>query len=152
MSQAQVGGNPPAMEKEARVAEVNAYKTKSGNTRYVLRDADGDEYTTFKESIAREAVAAEGQAARIRFHEQERNGFNNVYLDGVEVLEEPETGDGRPDERADEVAWNTAIEAAPWLLGASEPKAEVPPDEFFERLKPFKDLVADDIKDGEEDD
>jgi hypothetical protein len=26
----------------------------------------------------------------------------------------------------------------------------VPPREFFEKLKPFKELVADDIKDGDE--
>ena len=46
------------MEKEVRVDSVNAYPTKSGNTRFVLRDDDGNEYTTFKEPIAREAVAA----------------------------------------------------------------------------------------------
>ena len=44
------------MEKEVHVARVDAYKTKSGNTRFVLRDDDGDEYTTFKEAIARQAV------------------------------------------------------------------------------------------------
>jgi len=36
-----------------QVAEVKAFKTKSGNARYVLRDADGNEYTTFREEIAR---------------------------------------------------------------------------------------------------
>ena len=52
------------------VAEVKALKTKSGNVRYVLRDGDGNEYTTFREEIARAAVAAEGRRARIEFHEQ----------------------------------------------------------------------------------
>jgi hypothetical protein len=139
------------VEKEARVDEVKAFKTQSGNTRYVLRDADGNEYTTFKEPIARAAVAAEGKRARIKYHEQERNGFTNVYLDRVEVLDEPEHGDGGEDESVEEVAWKAAIDAAPWLVGTSDAKPKVEPDEFFEKLKPFKELVADDIRDGDED-
>ena len=43
------------------VAEVKAFKTQSGNTRFVLRDEGGREYTTFREQIARDAVAAEGR-------------------------------------------------------------------------------------------
>jgi hypothetical protein len=38
------------------------------------------------------------------------------------------------------------VEAAPWLVGESEPQEEVPPDELYEKLKPFKERVADDIK------
>jgi hypothetical protein len=71
-------------EKEVHVDEVKAFKTQSGNTRFVLRADDGTEYTTFKEPIAKQALAAEGKRARIGFHEQERNGFTNVYLDRVE--------------------------------------------------------------------
>jgi hypothetical protein len=137
------------VEKEARVDQVKAFKTQSGNTRYVLRDADGNEYTTFKEPIARDAVAAEGRRARIKYHEQERNGFTNVYLDGVEILDEPNRG--AEDETVEEVAWRAAIDAAPWLVGTSEAKPKVQPDEFFERLKPFKELVAEDIREGDED-
>ena len=85
-------GNMVGMEKDVLVSRVDAYKTKSGNTRFVLRDEDGNEYTTFKEEIARQAVAAEGRRARIEFHEQQRNGFTNVYLDRVEPLEEAEEG------------------------------------------------------------
>ena len=133
-------------EKEVAVERVEATKTRNGNTRFVLRDADGDEYTTFKEPIARQAVAAEGKRARIEFHTQERNGFTNVYLDGVEVLDDAGTATG--DERADEVAWNTAVEAAPWLLGSSEPSERVDAEQLYETLKPFKDLVADDIEDA----
>ncbi len=134
------------MEKEVRVTRVDAYKTKSGNTRFVLRDEDGNEYTTFKEAIAREAVAAEGRRARIEFHEQERNGFTNVYLDGVEILdEEEEHRDG------DEAAWEVAVEAAPWLVGTGEPDKPIPARELFETLKPFQEQVAEDIRrDGEE--
>ena len=47
------------------VAEVKAFKTQSGNTRFVLRDDEGREYTTFREEIARQALAAEGQRARV---------------------------------------------------------------------------------------
>jgi hypothetical protein len=124
------------------VAEVKAFKTQSGNTRFVLRDAEGREYTTFREQIARDAVAAEGRRAHISFHEQQRGNFTNVYLDAVELLEGPaEEGSGA----VEEVAWKTAVDAAPWLLGG-EPEEAVPPEELFERLQPFKERVADDIR------
>jgi hypothetical protein len=126
------------------VAEVKAFKTQSGNTRFVLRDGEGREFTTFREQIAREALAAEGRRARITFHEQQRGNFTNVYLDAVEPLEE--TGGGSDSSEAvEEVAWKTAVEAAPWLLGG-EPEEAVPPDELYERLQPFKERVADDIR------
>jgi len=136
-----------AETRELRVAEVRAHQTRSGNTRFVLVDEDGNEYTTFREPIARKAVEAEGGRARIRFHEEERNGFTNVYLDAVEPLEdeEPEAGDA-VEREVEEAAWDAAIEAAPWLVGG-EPKRKVPADQLFETLKPFKDRVAEDIKD-----
>ena len=135
-------------EATVRVAEVKAFKTQSGNTRFVLRADDGSEYTTFKEPIARQALAAEGRRARIEFHEQERSGFTNVYLDKVEALEEEgaEAGGGR---EAEEVAWKTAIDAAPWLLGEAPPGG-VEANELFGKLQPFKELVAEDIRDDEE--
>jgi hypothetical protein len=138
------------MEKEVHVVEVKAFKTKSGNTRFVLVDSDGKEYTTFREGIAKQALAAEGGRARITCHEEQRNGFTNVYLDGVEPVEEGVSDEADADREAEEVAWRTAVEAAPWLLG-DKPKASVPPKKFFEKLKPFKELVADDIKDGDGD-
>ena len=143
-------GNPYGVpEAEVKVDEVKAFKTQSGNTRFVLRDGDGNEYTTFKEAIARDALAAEGRSARITFHEQERNGFQNVYLDKVEPLDEPEAGGA--DHDTEEVAWKTAIEAAPWLLGKA-PAAGVEADELFEKLQPFKELVAEDIREGADED
>jgi hypothetical protein len=136
-------------ERVVHVAEVKAVKTRSGNTRFVLRAEDGDEYTTFKEEIARQAVAAEGKRARIEFHEQERGGFRNVYLDGVEALSDEAGSPSGDVEHADEVAWTTALGAAPWLLG--DPPADgVAPDELFEKLEPFKQRVAEDLRDDEE--
>jgi hypothetical protein len=133
-------------EREVHVQEVKALKTQSGNTRFVLVADDGSEYTTFKEAIARQAVAAEGRRARIEFHEQERNGFTNVYLDKVEVLDEAENVD--VDEHAEETAWKTAVDAAPWLLGEPQPGG-VDPDEAFEKLQPFKERVAEDIREND---
>jgi hypothetical protein len=135
-----------AETREVRVEEVKALETRSGNTRYVLVDDDGSEYSTFREAIARKAVEAEGGRARIRFHEEERNGFTNVYLDAVEPLEEAEPEDDAVEREVEEAAWDAAIEAAPWLVGG-EPKRKVPADQLFETLKPFKDRVAEDIKD-----
>ena len=136
------------MEKVVRVADVKALKTKSGNTRFVLVDDDGDEYTTFRESIARSALEAEGRRARIEFHEQERNGFTNVYLDKVEALPDAEAPSEDAGDPIDEAAWRTAVEAAPYLLGS---KRKVAAEELFEDLKPFKELVAEDIRDGGDD-
>lgn len=137
-------------EAEVHVARVDAHKTQSGNTRFVLVDGAGREYTTFKEPIARQAVAAEGRRARISFHEQQRGTFTNVYLDAVEVLpDEAESADD--EEHANEVAWRTAIDAAPYILGGDAVEREVPAEEFFEKMKPLKDLVADDIKRDDED-
>ena len=132
------------VEKEVVVTKVDAVQTRNGNTRYVLRDADGNEYTTFKEAIARQALEAEGARALIEYHEQERNGFTNVYLDGVTPLE-PADGEDDRVAHADEVAWNTAVEAAPLLVGDERGVAAV---DLFSKLKPFKDLVADDIERG----
>jgi hypothetical protein len=129
------------------VESVNAFKTQSGNTRFVLKADDGSEYTTFKEPIAKQAVGAEGKRARITYHEQERNGFTNVYLDKVEPFEEEP--DDEVGDRVDEVAWKTAVEAAPWLLGEAPPGG-VDADAAFERLQPFKERVAEDIREDEE--
>ena len=136
------------MEKTARIQEVQTFQTKSGNTRFVARDEDGDEYTTFREEIGRSALAAQGRKARLEYHEEQRNGFRNVYLDSVDPLADDGGGD---DERVDEVAWKTAVDSAPWLLGSTPPEREVSPEELFEKLQPFKELVAEDIKDGDSD-
>jgi hypothetical protein len=138
------------MEKTARIQEVQTFQTKSGNTRFVARDEDGDEYTTFREEIGRSALAAQGRRARLEYHEEQRNGFRNVYLDSVDPL--ADEGGDEGDERVDEVAWKTAVDSAPWLLGSTPPEREVPPEELFEKLQPFKELVAEDIKDGDDSD
>src|SRR5215213_10253682 len=139
------------MEKVVQVDRVETVETRSGNTRFVVRDADGNEYSTFRPGIGQTARAYEGRRARIEYHEEERNGFTNVYLDAIEGAPEAGGGEGH-EEAADEVAWKAAIDAAPWLLGTDHPKREVPPDELFEKLHPFKERVADDIEDGDADD
>jgi hypothetical protein len=135
--------------REVTVERVEEHQTRSGNTRWVLRDSDGNEYTTFKPDIGARAREAEGRRARIEFHETQRGSWTNVYLDAVEVLGEAPDGGSEDDRAVDETAWSTAIEAAPYLLGSDAPEREVPPEELFDKLKPFKDLVADDIDEGE---
>jgi hypothetical protein len=133
-------------ERTVMVDEVKAFKTQSGNTRFVLRADDGEEYSTFKEAIAKQALAAEGRRAHIVYHEQERNGFTNVYLDKVDVVDD--AGGEADAERAEEVAWKTAVDAAPWLLGEA-PAGGIDADEAFEKLQQFKERVADDIRDDD---
>lgn len=141
-------GYTDRMDAEVQVRDVKRVETRSGNTRWVLTDDAGREYTTFRPRIGEEAERHRGRRARIAFHEEERSGFQNVYLDRIEPLPEqapPGAGD------ADEVAWGTAVEAAPWLLGTREPGEEIPPDQLYEKLEPFKQRVAEDIRDGGED-
>jgi hypothetical protein len=135
------------MEAEIFVADVREFETKGGNTRYVVRDSDGDEYTTFREAIGRAALEAKGKRARIEYHEQQRGQYTNVYLDKIEPLP-GEHGDEDTD--PEEAGWRTAVDAAPWLVGDSEAAEEVPPDELFEKLKPFKDRVAEDIREDDD--
>jgi hypothetical protein len=136
------------MEAEIFVADVREFETKGGNTRYVVRDSDGNEYTTFREAIGTGALDTKGKRARIEYHEQQRGQYTNVYLDRIEPL----AGDrGDDDTDPEEAGWRTAVDAAPWLVGDSEDTDEVPPDEMFEKLKPFKDRVAEDIREDDAD-
>jgi hypothetical protein len=129
------------MESVAKIESVRAVETRGGNTRYAVRDSDGNEYTTFREAIGLRAQELSGARVRIHYHEEQRGQYKNVYVDKVEPVEadSPQT-----DTDAQEVAWRTAVEAAPWLVGA--PREEVPPDELYEKLKPFEARVAEDIE------
>jgi hypothetical protein len=49
-------------------------------------------------------------------------------------------------QRANEVVWRTAIDAAPHILSGDAVEREVPPEEFVDKLKPLNDLVAEDIR------
>jgi hypothetical protein len=131
---------------EVRAREVKAFETRGGNTRFVLVDDSGNEYSTFREEIAALLPGVEGKRVRVDYHEQRRGSYSNVYLDGVEVLEEPPAAG----ENADETAWKTAIAAAPYLLKGDAVEREVPAQELYDKLQPFKQLVADDIEDAGE--
>jgi hypothetical protein len=134
------------MEKTVTIADVRTFETRGGSVRYVVRDTDGDEYTTFRERIGQSARALDGRRVRIEYHEEERGQYTNVYLDKVEPAPAEESGGGGGDTDPSEAAWRTAVDAAPWLVGESEPHEEVPPDELYEKLKPFKERVARDIE------
>jgi hypothetical protein len=136
------------MELDTVIRSVEEVETRSGKVRYVVRDDEGREYTTFRPGIGREAGKFEGRRAHITFHEEERNGFHNVYLDAISAAPEAESPPETASTDPDEVAWNTAVEAAPWMLGTSEPEEEIAPEELYEKLEPFKRLVAQDIRDG----
>ena len=135
------------MDATISVESVRTFETRSGSTRYVVADSDGKEYTTFREHIGNAALGLEGKRARIEYHEEKRGNFDNVYLDKIEPApEEPGADDSEPEE----AAWRTAVDAAPWLVGESEPHEAVDPDELFDKLKPFKEKVAEDIREAED--
>jgi hypothetical protein len=133
------------MEAVVTIRDVRTFETSGGNVRYVVRDDDDNEYTTFREAIGEAAKRFEGERARIEYHENQRGRYTNVYLDKIEPAPPGPAGDTDPDE----AAWRTAVEAAPWLVGESEPHEEVPPKELYDKLRPFKDKVAEDIKESE---
>jgi len=139
------------MDADVVIRSVKTDETRNGNTRWTVTDDSGGEYTTFRPAIGQAAEQAEGKRARLSFHEEERNGFRNVYLDGVEILPDPAASpDIATDSDPEEAAWRTAVDAAPWLVGESEPHEAIPPDELYDKLKPFKNRVAEDIKDGDD--
>ena len=47
------------------VRSVERVRTRSGNVRYVVRDADGREFSTFRERIGEEAERFRGQRVHI---------------------------------------------------------------------------------------
>jgi len=136
------------MEAEIQVDSVETSETRNGNTRWVVRDADGREFTTFRPPIGQEAERFRGRRALVEYHEVTRGGFRNVYLDAIRAARG--AASGGQDSDPDEVAWNTAVEAAPWLVGTSEPEQAIDPDELYDKLAPFKQRVADDIR-GDDD-
>jgi hypothetical protein len=137
------------MEAVITIKDVRTFETSGGNVRYVVRDADGNEYTTFREAIGNRATELEGRRVRIEYHEAQRGRYNNVYLDKVEASLGEAEGADRTGTDPEEAAWRTTVEAAPWLVGESEPHAKVPPDELYDTLKPFKEKVAEDIKESD---
>jgi hypothetical protein len=132
------------MEALTTLAEVKTQATRNGNIRFVARDADGHEYTTFREEIGTRAQELEGRSVRLTYHEEKRGQYNNVYLDEIEPVTEARDSCDEPD--VQEAAWRTAVEAAPWLLG--KPEAQVQPEELYEKLKPFEERVAQDIEES----
>ena len=138
-------GKQSVVDAEVLVEDVKTVETRGGNTRYVLRDDSGREYSTFRSEVGERALAFRGRRARIEFHEEQRGRYVNVYLDRVEEPQADAAAGGASD--PEEAAWQTAVEAAPWLIGERAPEEGTSPEELFETLKPFKDLVADDIRD-----
>ena len=59
--------------------EARTFETRGGNVRYVARDSEGKEYTTFREAIGQQAEQLQGRRVRIEYHEEERGRYTNVY-------------------------------------------------------------------------
>jgi hypothetical protein len=139
------------MEAVTTIEDVRTFETRGGNVRFVVRDADGNEYTTFREAIGKKANELKGQRVRIEYHEEQRGEYTNVYLDKVEAAPPEAEGAEHPETDPEEAAWRTAVDAAPWLVGESDPHAKTAPEQLYETLKPFKDKVAEDIKESDGD-
>lgn len=120
------------MRREITAAEVRSVRTQRGSVRWVLKDAEGNEYSTFREAIGERLADLEGKRARIEFHKESRGQYTNVYLDSADPVPEDETapGNGAPsDTDPEEAAWQTAVAAAPWLVGEPKSAARDPGDQ-----------------------
>src|ERR687885_188410 len=62
------------MDAEILVTAVETAQTRSGNTRYVVRDDAGNEYSTFRPQIGEEAGRFEGRRAVAAREEGARGG------------------------------------------------------------------------------
>src|SRR5688500_17154479 len=121
------------MDAVVRIADVDVSETRTGNKRFLVRSDDGREFTTFREQIGAAAQRLLGKRARVEFHEQQRGQYLNVYLDAVEVApDSPVEQAGHDASSADAVAWNTTLEAVPWLVGSAEPEEPIEPEELYE--------------------
>lgn len=127
------------MEVVSTLTDVRSFETRRGAVRYVARDADDNEYTTFREAIGEQAQRLKGSRVRITYHEEQRGEYTNVYLDKLEPVADDERSTD-----AQEAAWRTAVEAAPWLVG--KPGTTVDPEQLYEKLKPFEERVEADIE------
>jgi hypothetical protein len=130
------------MQATVTLADVQAIKARQGSIRYVSRDTDGKEYTTFRTDIGQRAQQLQGSRVRIEFHEEQRGQYTNIYLDEIAEAEPAHPHAARTD--AQEAAWQTAVAAAPWLVG--EAGSTVSPEKLYDTLKPFEERVADDIE------
>lgn len=128
------------MDAVIEIADVSRRETRSGNTRFVVRGDDGRELVTFRPAIGERAEQLVGQRAHIEFHEEERGEYHNVYLDAIDPISETPVAPGD----VDAIAWRITAEAASHIVG-DEPRSG---EELFDALKPFKDRVADDIRNG----
>ena len=73
---------------------MRSFETRRDNQRYVVRDVDGNEYTTFREAIGESASRLSGERVRLEYHEEQRGDYDNVYLDKVEQLPTSATAGG----------------------------------------------------------
>jgi hypothetical protein len=133
--------------------DIRTFEMRRGGTRYLARDAEGQEYTTFRDAIGRRAQELKGSRVRISFHEEQRGGYENVYMDAVEPAPAADAAGGGVagggvatggETDPGEAAWRTAVEAAPWLVG--QPGETVDAETLYEKLKPFEERVQADIE------
>ena len=79
------------MQTEVVLSEVRTVGTRSGNVRYVSKDANGAEYTTFREEIGERAKQLQGRRVRLEYHEERRaggSGDHELEQSGDHELEE----------------------------------------------------------------
>ena len=117
-----------------------AFDTRSGNKRYVLRDGEGKEYTT---SASRSGRGEGLEGSRLGSSSTSQRGqYTNVYLDKVEPAPD---APARPAARGQRAPTRTrpptpSRRGGALAAGELSRNEEVPPEELYEKLRPFKEL------------
>ena len=124
------------------------FETSRGNTRYVVRDGDGNEYTTFREAIGNKAQQLQGRRVRIEYHENQKGQYTNVYLDKVEPLTPTPSVVRAPTPTRTRPPGGPRSRRRPgW--SANRSRGSRSRRQLYEKLKPFKEQVAEDIRESE---
>ena len=63
------------MQVVVTLAEVSAIDTHRDSVRYVARDSDGHQYTTFREDIGVCARQLQGRRVGLEYHEEQRGRY-----------------------------------------------------------------------------
>ena len=135
-----------------QVVRITGVFTASGEsqkgpwTRWDIRDADKNKYSTFLEGLGKKAEALKGQYASVTYKIENRNGYDNNILEGIEpadgavgaVNDVPESA-SQPQEdprrSKDEVRYTAAVQAAATVLASDQ-------DFSVQELKQMADAIA----------
>ena len=104
------------------VFENTGSSSKGPWTRYDIKDAGGNKYQTFSDALGQKAHELKGKSAKVTYHEEERGGYVNKVVDGIEAAGS-ETAQAAPSQdefrrSKEEMRRTEAVKAAATLIAS----------------------------------